>query len=239
MALENIINKAKQAKGVSVVAESTGATVPLEKIKDRESNTRDLNPQHVDTLAESIAILGLIEPLAVDKNYILLAGGHRKAAITQLKEQNPSAYKQHFADGIPVRVMEFDASADPDKALQIEIAENEQRRDYTPAEVRVIANRLREAGYTETVGRPKKGELALKPALSVVVGKSIRQIKRYLTDDEENPASVPISPETHIRRAIASLKKWETSRGRKRKEVELAKELPDILAKLKALVEEN
>jgi ParB family chromosome partitioning protein len=52
----------------------------------------------------------------------------------------------------------FNADEDPELALQIEVAENEQRRDYTSAEVRAIADRLRESGYVDVKGRPKKGK---------------------------------------------------------------------------------
>ncbi len=43
-----------------------GTTLPLEQILDRETDTRPLQSQHVTQLAESIAVLELIEPLVVD-----------------------------------------------------------------------------------------------------------------------------------------------------------------------------
>ncbi len=102
----------------------------------------------------------------------LLAGGHRLEAIRLLKEQQVENYQLLFpGDRIPIRTLPFDAEQDPDLALQVEIAENEQRRDYTPNEVRVIAQRLRADGYIDLKGRPKKGQKALMPALAVVVGK--------------------------------------------------------------------
>ena len=39
---------------------------PLDKILNRETNTRELNQIHVEALAESIAVLGLLEPLVLD-----------------------------------------------------------------------------------------------------------------------------------------------------------------------------
>ena len=47
--------------------------------------TCPLNLAHVEALAESIAALGLIEPLVVDKQGRLLTGGHQLAAIVQLR----------------------------------------------------------------------------------------------------------------------------------------------------------
>ncbi|NET32881.1 MAG: ParB/RepB/Spo0J family partition protein [Cyanothece sp. SIO1E1] len=217
------------------ISRGKASTLPIEQIQDRESDTRTLNPKHVDSLVESIRILGLIEPLVVDKKGVLLAGGHRRAAIAIIREKHPRGWGQHFPGGVvPVRMMDFSSEDEPDRALQIEVAENEQRRDYSPSEVKIIADRLRKAGYTETVGRPKAGQKALKPALSVVVSKSIRQVKRYLSSDLEKPASDTINPEIHLRRAIANLEKWSKDRGKKHREIALSKKLPEIIEVLKA-----
>ena len=192
------------------------ATLPLEQITDRLSeNTRLLNPKHVESLAESIAVLGLIEPLVVDQTGRLLAGGHRKAAIALLKDTNPDAFTERFPSSqIPVRVMPFDAQQESDLALQIEVAENEQRRDYTPNEVRAIANRLRDAGFVDLKGRPKKGQKALMPALSAVIGKSIRTVQSYLAAPEElDETDVGESTKRFVllQQGLAKLKKWQKS----------------------------
>jgi hypothetical protein len=50
----------------------------------REEDSRPLLAKHVLEVAESIAVLGLIEPLVIDTNGYLLAGGHRLAAIQLL-----------------------------------------------------------------------------------------------------------------------------------------------------------
>ena len=166
------------------------AFVSLDSIIDRKENTRELNQLHVENLAESIGFLGLLEPLVVDKRYRLLAGGHRKAAISFLRLSSPERYEFHFPNNqVPIRVMPFDADDDPDKAFQCEVAENEKRRDYSASEVRVLAERLKAAGFMELRGRPKKGQKALMPALSVVVGKSIRRIQQYLNDSDHPPNS--------------------------------------------------
>ena len=162
--------------------------VPLNKIKERPLDTRPLNQGHVQKLAESIAVLGLLEPLVVDNHQRLIAGAHRLAAVRRLREENSSTYKMQFAnDAIPVRMLPFDAELEPARALECEVAENEHRRDYTPAEVRNLAERLIAAGYTSyTKGRPKKGEKALKPALEIIIGKNRRTIQRYLNPDPDN-----------------------------------------------------
>lgn len=63
----------------------TNTSLPLSKIKPRFStNTRELKPFHVIQLAESIANVGLIEPIVIDNQNRLLAGGHRLKACQLL-----------------------------------------------------------------------------------------------------------------------------------------------------------
>lgn len=164
------------------------------QIKERKTDTRPLDPTHVDQLAESIAVLGLIEPLVVDIRGVLLAGAHRHSAIAQIQKMAPDAYGVQFPEDMtPVRVMPFDAAQEPDLALQVEISENEKRRDYTSTEIRALAERLRASGYTDVPGRPAKGERRLRPAIEVIVGKSLRQIRRILNESEETRTRVRVS----------------------------------------------
>lgn len=208
------------AKSRSVEAPSSTATLALDSITDRaDGDTRPLNPAHIEALADSIAIVGLIAPIAVDSRGRLLAGGHRRTAIALLREQDPEAYAKQFPGGqVPIRRYDFDSEAEPDKALAIEATENEKRRDYTPAEVRAIADRLRAAGYRDAPGKPKKGEKALRPALELIIGKSIRQVRRYLNDSSDSVAdNVDPNQDKQTRtdvlvlnRALVNLQKWAT-----------------------------
>lgn len=201
----------------------------LESIKQRASDTRPLNDKHVVSLMESIAILGLIEPLAVDQEKVLLAGGHRLAAILMLQETDPEAFEHHFPGRkVPVRIMPFVASAAPERALQVEVAENEHRRDYTPSEVRSIADHLRQAGYRDSGGRPKKGEKALMPALSVVIGKNRRTIHRYLSEQKKEKTTTDVT--VFLKKAKKSLESWQKDSNETNKNQKLRKEIPDFLA---------
>lgn len=68
--------------------ESAPSTWLLEELKARPGgDTRLLHVDHVLDLAESIAALGLLEPLVVDAKGHLLAGGHRLAACRLLSPQ--------------------------------------------------------------------------------------------------------------------------------------------------------
>lgn len=162
----------------------------LKQIRKREIDTRPLRPNHVEELAESIAALGLIEPLVIDNQNVLLAGAHRLAAITHLKDQQPEHFAEHFTDDlVPVRIMPFDAGAEPEKALQIELAENEKRVNYSRHQIEKLAIRLRELNYKETRGRPKKGEKALGPALAVAIGVSTRYVRKVLSEEKSESAT--------------------------------------------------
>ncbi|MFE4108429.1 ParB N-terminal domain-containing protein [Almyronema epifaneia] len=167
--------------------DTSNTKLQIDQIHDRHlGNTRELDAKHVAELADSIAALGLIEPLVVDSQNRLLAGSHRRAAILYLRETEPDTYAERFPAGqIPVQIMPFNSELEPDRALAVEAAENEKRRDYTPTEIKAIAEKLRSAGYEDLKGRPKKGQKPLIPALSVVVGKSMRTVQRHLYGDSE------------------------------------------------------
>jgi ParB family chromosome partitioning protein len=171
------------------VVRATG-TLKLAEIQRRPEDTRPISETHVTDLMDSIALLGLIEPIAVDQNGRLLAGAHRLVALSYLSEQKPEDFLRHFEQGIPVRQYDFDAESEPDRALQIEIAENEHRRDYTPAEIRAAAQRLLDADYVLQRGRPTANARPLIPALEAIFGKSRRTIARYLAEVESPQPSL-------------------------------------------------
>ncbi len=211
------------AKSRGADTPSSAATLSIDSITDRVGgDTRPLNPAHIEELADSIAVVGLIAPIAVDSQGRLLAGGHRRAAILLLREQDPDAYAKQFPNGqVPIRRYDFDSQIEPEKALAIEASENEKRRDYTPTEVRAIADRLRAAGYRDAPGKPKKGEKALRPALELIIGKSIRQVRRYLNDipdaptenGQQNQDKQTRSDVLVLNRALSSLQKWANLAG--------------------------
>ncbi|MBW4541382.1 MAG: ParB/RepB/Spo0J family partition protein [Myxacorys chilensis ATA2-1-KO14] len=216
----------------------------LEDILERETNTRELNQSHVEALAESISVLSLLEPLVLDEQNRLLAGAHRLAAIKLLRDQNATAYKKLFLSNlIPVQVLPFDAEQEPDRALQVEIAENEHRRDYTPKEVRALANRLRSSGYVDQPGRPAKGAKALRPALEVIVGKSLRTVQRYLNEEQNKKPrqDVMVSEKKILHQALKKLQEWESmsdSETLTPKRRSLSKQLPKLMRLVEEVISE-
>lgn len=189
------------------------STMPLAEIQDRpHGDTRPTDKKHVESLAENIAAIGLLEPLVTDSVGRLIAGANRLAALRLLAESpNPPSW---ISQPIPIRRLPFDAEKDPDRALAAEVAENTNRRGYLRTEINGWIERLRAAGYREKPGRPKKGEKALKPALAVIVGRSIPTVERMLAESKKakTPSDDGVSPppgpdfrvrSKSIRRALA------------------------------------
>lgn len=173
------------------------AMIPLDDIRPRpHGDSRPLDDEHVLSLVESCGLLGLLQPLAVDRRNRLVCGGHRLAALTRLRTEAPRLFERHFPDGtVPVRVLAFDAELEPAAARAAELEENERRKAYTRDQVIAFAKKLREDGYRFTVGRPKAGEWALAPTLAQATGVSLRTVRRYLADGNsaENQAPPVVS----------------------------------------------
>ena len=162
--------------------------LPLDQVGDRlAGDTRALNPGQVEQLHDSIAELGLIQPLAVDSRGRLLAGGHRRAALHLLAERAPDRFDELFAEGIPCRRFAFDSAAEPERSLAVEISENEKRRNYTREEIRSVAERLRSRGYSQARGRGNRQPLI--PALATAFGVHRNTVLRALTNSE--PSNAP------------------------------------------------
>lgn len=160
--------------------------IALSSIQDRPGgDTRSLNEQHVAELTNSIAVLGLITPLTLDRHNRLLAGSHRRTALQHLAQQQPERFEALFPDGIPVRIMDVDAETDTVDALQIEVEENTQRRNYTAAEVREAARKLEAAGYQRLRGRPSPDQKSLNRELMNVFRLSRRRITDILNESPD------------------------------------------------------
>lgn len=219
------------------------ALVPLDSVLGRVGgiDTREPTPESLDALAQSLDALGLLEPLVVDRLGRLLAGKTRLLAVRRLALKDPDRWAR-----VPVRRMEFDAEADPARALAVEVAENEQRRDYTPAEVRALAERLQAAGFRAAPGRPRKGTRALLPALGAVVGKSKSTLLRILAPDAggETVSNDTISfPEAcaRLRRALDAFDRTAAKAGRVpeqgRRALDEAAKLARLLARMEGETE--
>ncbi|HEV2923606.1 MAG TPA: ParB/RepB/Spo0J family partition protein [Solirubrobacteraceae bacterium] len=111
----------------------TSQRVPLDLI-DLGDNVRELDETHVDALASSIALRGLIVPLAVRANgdrFSLVAGYHRHAAARKLGLEE-----------VEVTLREQDGSS-ADSA-----AENVVRKQLSPLEEARAIQHMLDEGYT-------------------------------------------------------------------------------------------
>jgi ParB family transcriptional regulator, chromosome partitioning protein len=143
--------------------------------------------------------------------------------------------------------MSFDAEAEPERSLQVELAENEKRVNYSRDQIERPAVRLRSLNYWDTRGRPKEGEKALGPALAVAIGISTRHVRRVLSgqdkENKENRTSGPIFSRVKTLRkveaALEELMNLPEPEQLTRADQVFLKAVPAFLAKLKASLEEE
>lgn len=206
--------------------ENAARLLPIEQIRPRPSeDTRPVNQEHVAQLVESIRLIGLIQPVYLDRNFHLVAGAHRLAAFTLLAREEPQRWSK-----IPVVVdPDLDAITDPEQALLKEIAENEKRSNLTPAQVQAAAERLiaSDSRFTRKRGRLKSDERALTPFLASVFGVSTRYVRSLLNepspssssadaehDDDKRDTRTPEEQQSTARKKLLkkmqrSIKRWE------------------------------
>jgi hypothetical protein len=227
--------QAKQADVWVEREQARRGTLSLAAIHPRPGgDSRFLKPSHILNSAESIAAVGLVEPPTVDRVGHLLAGAHRLAALRllalsdvetrvemwlELARLNKSRLtpKQKMEverlkaltplemDEVPVMILPFDAEEDTARALAIETSENTQRRSYSRDEILTLVQRLRQAGFVERDGRPRTGEKALRPALSIVLGKSANTVRRWLGVLDDVPKTCPNGQVSHVKQAEQKL----------------------------------
>jgi ParB-like nuclease domain len=112
---------------------------------------RQLRPDLVDELAESIKHQGLLQPIIIrpqDSGYALNAGHHRLEAVRKLGHE-----------AIECRVLE---GLSADQALLTEVDENLMRADLTPSE-RAAHHAKRKALYLKLHPETEKGKAGGRP----------------------------------------------------------------------------
>lgn len=105
--------------------------VRIEDITIEKRARKDLGD--IITLSKSIESLGLLQPVGVTKEKVLLFGHRRVQACKALGWET-----------IPARIFEIDAD-DRLKPLKMEQHENEYRKEMTPSEKVAIAEKIEEA----------------------------------------------------------------------------------------------
>jgi N6-adenosine-specific RNA methylase IME4 len=116
--------------------------VGLDGIAVLPDRMRELRPEVVDRLAESIRVQGLLHPIILRPRprtvgYLLIAGRHRLEAMRKLNRLDA----KQFPDSIRAEIREGIAA---DQALLAEIDENLIRADLSPAERALHVGRRKE-----------------------------------------------------------------------------------------------
>ena len=109
--------------------------IPVRDIESRPEQVRqDFSEERIDSLAKSIAEVGQLQPIVVQKkdNHYLLIAGERRLRAVRKDEKNK----------IAAVILEEEVS--PEKFRQIQLIENLQRQDLNPLERAISINRFME-----------------------------------------------------------------------------------------------
>jgi len=142
----------------------------------------------------------------------------------------------HPGATIPCIIKAFDSATNPELLDVSEVVENEHRLKHTKADVMRIVELFVERGYRTSVGRPKRGEKTLIPAVAEYFGESISTVKRILSNPKVSaPEDAVVSDITYLPALLKACEKaipeLEKSRSPKLKKAhEHAEALRSILA---------
>ncbi|NLC93360.1 MAG: ParB/RepB/Spo0J family partition protein, partial [Treponema sp.] len=100
--------------------------IPIEEIKIKKRIRKDLGD--LNDLKESLKLYGLLNPITINKNFELIAGERRLQAAKQLGWTNINA---NIIDNISEA-----------EQIEIEIEENNQRKEFTNEELLAGYKRL-------------------------------------------------------------------------------------------------
>jgi len=146
--------------------------IPIEEVRVRRRVRKEL--KNIESLARSIATLGLLNPLTVDEDHCLIAGRRRLEAMRLLKWPQ-----------VPVHVSR--SAKDAVHYLLIEQDENTEREPFTPSEAVEIARAIEERGGF-TSGRVRD---ALGKAVGLS-GRTLAKAREVTTAAKADPALRPL-----------------------------------------------
>lgn len=152
--------------------------IPIKKIIVRDRIRKDFGD--INELAMDIQDNGLINPVVVNKEYVLLAGERRLRACKQLGIEQ-----------IEVRMMD---TRDAEHELNIEISENDVRKDFSKAErvdymYRLMRIEKEKATERQRAGVPLKsaegGEAAVITAKQFGIGKDTMRKEMQIVENRD------------------------------------------------------
>jgi hypothetical protein len=160
---------------------ATSMMISLDDIVERTNYTRDLRPEHVTLLRDSIAEIGLEQPLVLIAGNQLVAGRHRYRAILELRDADSARFDTLFPGGlVPAQVFQQVEDSDAASVFALEMTENSARLNYTDEEVARAVEVLKTMDFTSKRGRPRLGDRPIGPAITKMFGMSEATMHRAL-----------------------------------------------------------
>lgn len=162
--------------------------VPIGKIQIKEGR-RSLDADHVKELADSIRELGLLNPLTIDRDYVLIAGLHRLEAVKALGWEDVECTVSSL-EGLAAELAEID--------------ENIVRSDISTLEYGEILLRRKE--IYETLHPETKEGIAQAISMNRTLGNNVSDkmsvtSKSFVQDTAEKLGVVPRTIERQIQTA--------------------------------------
>lgn len=230
------------------LAETIAATGLLQSIV-LDSKNRLLAGRHRYAACQLLAGLNAIDGSTKDKEanstaklIIEIFEGAQVSPQYQeriLKLDSAAFENHHPGTRIPCRIVDIDAEVDQKAAFDIEVVENEKRRDFSKEEIVKLVDRLKSIGYAELSGRPTKGQRPLMPALALIMGKSLRHVHRLLDSPDLSKGQDTEKPKSHLPQLMTALDKAipELEQSRSAKAREALNHFQNGLKALKLFVE--
>lgn len=162
--------------------------IPLDSIKERvNGNTREIDDVNVENLMSSIRNSGFTSTISIDKNRALIAGEHRRVALSRLRESGwagitNEGFKVDY-DRIPCSLIPIDSAVDRFSALRHEISENFIRKNFTEADIFRAIDAIEKEGYQYKGHSAKNDEMTqnqvLQKWLNVSPSFATRWLKKH------------------------------------------------------------
>jgi hypothetical protein len=206
----------------------TMCTLGIYGIKKRiNQDLRRVNLEHMIAIAKSVLQFGSLSPINVDTNHHLITGRHNLFACRLLalppEERKPWVNNRIDAGDIIGKltpnkedellsldrrppeieacINEFDSAKYSEYARQLEVIENEKRKNLEKEEVINRYKELAAMGYRSAVGKPKIGEITITSIIEREFGINAKTIWRYMNSDTAKEKARPTS---YITKKVAS-----------------------------------
>ncbi len=184
----------KALESIRSEQEGVAEHLPLEDFIEPPWNCWKTTDKRIRELAEDIRRRGLLEPILIDVENIVLAGKHRVLALRQLQEQNPAWFTDALPQGVPYFRHDISYRTNPFEAGLLQLAANFNRaKTPTAQELRPhllsLLEKMPHEVYHFGKGNPGKKQPVI-PTLMDAFGVSRRTIARALAKDDATASDI-------------------------------------------------